>query len=109
MRHRLSDPRPKPEPFPGPARIPEPGPARIPEPGPDPVPEPIPGPAVVPEPGPAPVPEPVPDPEPQQAELRNARVARIVAEMDDMPGYEVLEHRDANGMVVERPGTAGAP
>jgi DNA topoisomerase-1 len=37
----------------------------------------------------------------QQAEIRDARIARIVAEMDDMPGYEVLKYRDADGTVVD--------
>jgi DNA topoisomerase-1 len=37
----------------------------------------------------------------QRAELTDARLARVVAEMDDLPGYEVFSYLDEDGGVVD--------
>jgi DNA topoisomerase IB len=33
----------------------------------------------------------------QRAEIESARLARVLREMDDLPGYEVLKYRDGDG------------
>ena len=37
----------------------------------------------------------------QHAEVESARLARVLQEMDDLPGYEVLKYRDGDGTVVD--------
>jgi DNA topoisomerase-1 len=37
----------------------------------------------------------------QHAEIESARLARVLEEMDDLPGYEVLKYRDGDGDVVD--------
>ncbi len=37
----------------------------------------------------------------QHAELKSARLARVLQEMDDLPGYEVLKYVDEDGDVVD--------
>ena len=37
----------------------------------------------------------------QHAEVRDARLARTIAEMDGLPGYEVFSYRDEGGAVVD--------
>jgi DNA topoisomerase I len=37
----------------------------------------------------------------QRAEIESARLARVLQEMDDLPGYEVLTYRDEDGNAVD--------
>jgi DNA topoisomerase-1 len=37
----------------------------------------------------------------QHAEIESARLARVLGEMDDLPGYEVLKYRSEDGEVVD--------
>jgi DNA topoisomerase-1 len=39
--------------------------------------------------------------QPQESEVRDARLARVVAEMDGMPGYEVFKYVDDEGVTVD--------